>query len=307
MKRKFLSLLILPLFFLTGCTNKQTGISSGKEIASIGTTGGDLFYTANVDVKAGQILDCSISVTYSPSTWAQLDTSSVTKLGDDVVSVDVNEDGNIDYYYAKYIQIGEMQFTGSVRDSESDAAFSRGEYVCYRYNNVEKEDDALTDLIRYLDVSDSGTTNYKSNVEWYVSSVLNNNIKILKGTQNGDTMTYSDSGVSPIFPNNKAKKNDVESSWTSSINALLNYVKNLGQFNFVSNGYVNDDDLNQHNAIKVENNAYYINNGYSNGTYDDQAFEKIEGVSTTDINETNLRAYLTTLNNAYSRVEYESY
>lgn len=304
MKKKLLVSLIFPLL-MTSCASTETGVSSGIWTGNSNCPLGNVYYTSNVVVNQGVIQDISFKATYSPMVWARVADADLDKVETIEVENGLKYDGTLGtLHFAKYIQIGDMQFTGSLRDSESDGAnWAAGEYIKYRYNEVGKDDDALADLNRHLNVADAGTTNYMSNVNWYVESVLTDNIKIL--APSGET--FVDSGLKPSFYMDTKDRSLVDDSWSSSVKAVMSFIKDtLKKINFKN--IWEDADGNQHQTIPVmpSTEDWTYNVGFQDGIYD-QEYQTITGCKVADFDWSNMCSLLTCFNNAYARVEYESF
>lgn len=302
-----LSLLSLNL---TSCA--KTLNVKNYSLSAVKSQYGYRFAEVDVAVNDGVIESVSLEETYSPCTWARLSAEAVASLGEEnVVPVEgvTLEDGNtVTLNFAKYIQVCGDVWVGKERD-KNDTYYSNCEYI--QYSSTTSSDEVATDLMRYLNVKDSGTYQFASRVGKYYSDVVNSEIKIMKSK---DDKTYEATSITPYFPNEKCKRSENDSDWKSSIDALCTYLKGK-KLNF--NKEIRDKKSNRYDSLKIKDGEWTFNPTLVNyagsskkeveaQAKDENNYEKIEGCKSSVIDLTSLNGYFEAINNAFASVEYQS-
>lgn len=157
MNRKTLLLIsvLVLLLVLSGC-RKEDQILEGT---GYGITHKDYVGVAKIKVKDGVVEDLTLNEVLLPSTWAEI------SIGTDVPEDVVVADGK---WYAKYIVIGDRNFTGTVRDeplTEGAETFTK--------QTVKYSSDDIEDLYLWL-------RQPEDNSAWYAQKLLDNEAHIAK-------------------------------------------------------------------------------------------------------------------------------
>ncbi len=311
---KFMSSLALigSALSMAGCAKTIEAVAYGVD--KVASNYGIMIYKADVTVNNGKITGASLEETYSPNVWARI-TAEQAETIDSVSTKDFNGD---QIYFAKYIYVNGMNWKADV-DSETYKYLN--EYVVYSAIGASSED-AASDLIRYLSVSDSGQYKLGTFANTYFDDVMNDRIKILKNTskdkenkENKENLVLTDSGIAPSFPDGKKKKteNTACASWTSSANALCTYLTGKA-LNYKDR--VAESNFDNHSTIKVnDDGVWQYNPTLANTAAEDDAaiaaaeansWETITGCNAVDIKQMSLESYLYGFNQAFASVEYQS-
>lgn len=157
MKKKFIFLFIaiLSIVLLTACGDKETTLEG---------TGYGITYKDNVGVATMKVVDgvvdtVKLEEVFLPNTWAEVDKGDLTEAPDNVIVVG-------EKWYAKYIIIGDKQFTGTLR--EETLVINEVEYP---KQNIKYTADNIDDLYIWL-------TQSEENCKWYATEVLDGNASI---------------------------------------------------------------------------------------------------------------------------------
>lgn len=313
------SLLMAMALSLTGCAKEVSTSFYGLNSMTRDSEIGDTICKIDVSVNNGVITKASIEETYTPNVWARVSSSDLDKL--ETIKVTLDEGDPI--YYAKYIQIDNQVWIGSLRDENSSfAPRIHHEYVTYSVKGASSED-ANSDFLRYLSVQD--TTAYKlgTEVNAYYNAVMNDKIKLLDDKNNvaddaeNPVFDFVDSGVKPSFPNGKKLRSENERfvSWKGSVDALSKFV--IGRHMDYSLSAKDAFD-NSYYTLKAFDGEWAFNPSLLQaGTTDsdelakiqddDANWEKIQGCKVDDIkNSFALDVYFSGINEAYASLEYES-
>ncbi len=315
-KNKLLSaaLMFASVLPMTACAKEMKATCYGLNEYLHSEAYGDTIYKADVAVKDGKFTSVSIEETYSPNVWAKLDEASKTTLGEgNYLSVE-NSSGQT-LYYAKYIYVNGINWTGVARDEE-DSKFKPSihhEYV--RYYASTDDNSAEYDFMYYLKTTDSDQYKLGSFCNTYFNDVKDGNIKILKNAGAGDAMDLKDSGITPSFPNGKKSRSENDATWKASADALCKYLVGKN-FNFVEQ--LEDDDLDKHKTLKADGGVWYYNPTLSQmatgskasaataAEENDNNWQEITDCKTSAIGYDSLVGYLSGINQAYASVEYDS-
>ena len=304
---KFMSSLALigSALSMAGCAKTVEAVAYGVD--KVASNYGIMIYKADVTVNNGKITGASLEETYSPNVWARI-TAEQAETIDSVSTKDFNGD---QIYFAKYIYVNGMNWKADV-DSETYNYLN--EYVVYSAIGASSED-AASDLIRYLSVSDSGQYKLGTFANTYFDDVMNGNIKILKNTsKDKDNLVLTDSGIAPSFPNGKKKSENTSCvGWVNSSKALCTYLtgKSLNYKDRVA-----DSNLDNHDTLQVnDDGVWQYNPTLASVTAEDDAaiaaaeansWETITGCNAVDIKQMSLESYLYGFNQAFASVEYQS-
>lgn len=313
------SLLMTMALSLTGCAKEVSTSFYGLNKYTRDCEIGDTVCKIDVSVNNGAITKASIEETYTPNVWARVSSSDLDRLETVKVTLDEGETR----YYAKYIQIDNQVWVGSVRkEGSSFAPDVHHEYVTYSVRGASDED-ANSDFLRYLSVQD--TTAYKlgEEVNAYYNAVMNDKIKLLDDKNDvaddaeDPNYDFVDSGVKPSFPDGKKLRSENErfSSWKSSVDALCKFM--IGRhMNYAISAKDDFDDT--YDTLKAIDGEWAFNPSLLQaGTKDsdelakiqddDANWEKIEGCKVDDIKSSDaLDVYFNGINEAYASLEYES-
>lgn len=307
---KTLLLCFLSLPILAGCGGQTVaatcyGLETGKK------GWGNYVFKASLSVNQDIIKSMDFEEVYMPSVWARVDPKEKTDAT--IETIDVNEvnlyDGNVGtVHFAKNIVVDDMVFEGVLRSDsvDSDGPYLNvGDYVRYCKKGVTSTEDALSDLERYLDVSDSSFYKLGTNYGWYFNAVKNGKIHAYGSKTNS---TALDVDYTLTWPNGKMMRNedDAFASWSSSVKSLTTYFTGK-RLNYIYT--VTDDQNNDWVSFRrnEDTGEYEYNPGFSQGIYSNDNFEAITGCHYADISTLNLLAYMTAFNSAYQSVEYASF
>jgi hypothetical protein len=134
----------------------------------------DYVGVVNLVVLDGVIQDVEIDEYYLPYTWAKVAVTGETAPADVVVVP-----GTTPAWYAKYIVIGDKQFTGVLRDAAYEA-----DGVTYSKQMVKYSATGVDDLLVWL-LAD------EANCEWYVEQLIAGKAFVAKDTFAVNTSLYT--------------------------------------------------------------------------------------------------------------------
>lgn len=324
----------LVMGLLPGCSSMTTG--EGYALDG-GSTFGNYIIRATTSLSQGNIVAATLEETYSPCLWARVNPDEFT---DSVIpTIDVDGVTLLDgttgtVHFAKYIQIGDLTLTGSLRDSENadDSSYMDvGEYIDYRIDSIPDGGSTPSDLVKYMAVTDAGTDKtgtYKlgSRYNWYFNAVKTGAIyawgskksSLPQGIKREDSVSSAsssetetivrDKAYSLTFPDGNYLRNDSTAfaSWSAAAESLTAFMVQLKQLNYVYS--TTDADNNVKKCIKVDSadKTYLYNTGYAQGVFSDDNWLRIEGCKSTDVSLNSIKAYFDILNRCYASVEYDS-
>ena len=313
------SLLMTMALSLTGCAKEVSTSYYGLNTYTRDSEIGDTVAKIDVSVNNGIITKASIEETYTPNVWARVSSSDLDKLE----TIKVTLDGGEAIYYAKYIQIDNQVWIGSLRDEDSTFKPDiHHEYVTYSVRGAGDED-AKSDLLRYLSVKDTTAYNLGTDVNAYYNAVMNDKIKLLDDKNNvapdakEPNYDFADSGVKPSFPNGKKLRSENEkySSWKSSVDAICKFAVGKKLNYSIS---VKDDFDDSYYTLKAIDGEWAYNSklqGTDTKNPDELAkiqdedgnWEKMTGCKLADIKSNfALDFYFAGVNEAFASLEYES-
>lgn len=314
MKKKakgFLALSLLLGGILTSCSSHvQTGVCYSSDR---GTYFGDYISRTTVVVNDGYIASAQIEETYSPCVWARVNPNEMT--ADSIETIEVDDaklfDGTTGkIYLAKHIKVGDMAFTGALRDvtdTDDDALYERGEYVDYTWDDLPSgTTDSSTyplDLFKYLSVADSDTYKLGSRYKWYFDAVEDGDIHAY-GSITGSTSYDVDYSLG--FPGSSYLRSSYSdsSSWHDAVDSLCSFTEGK-RLNYVYK--VTDSATgNSYKSLKASDGVWCYNPGYAEGTYSDDNWETVTGVTSSTISLDSIKSYFDSLNKAFASVEFSS-
>jgi len=151
----FIFILFIVICSLFACDTDQTNEATGYGIVHKDYVG-----FANIKVTNGTVETLTIDEAYLPNTWAKVEKSE-GEAPDDVLVAE-------DYWYGKYIVIGDDNFVGVVRETALEINGN-----AYPKQTVKYSTDGVDDLFIWLN-------NSEANCEWYVNEVTAGNAFVAK-------------------------------------------------------------------------------------------------------------------------------
>ncbi len=328
MKKKILSLCILPFLLpLTSCAKEVTGTCYYQDVSTTFAYG-NLYLKTDVTAYNDKIQDLKIDATYSPSVWARVSASDATKLGEENVFT-VNNVKQLDgsdaatTTFAKYIQIGSTVYEGHARTEDEEANYSStGEVTVYSQIGFVGKDDQKADLARYFSTLPTDTYHLYPRIEEYYTAVTSGNIKILTAskTDKSSTATYAASDVKPAFPNNSpllSGAGDKFAYFETGVASLKEFFSGKAiNFNYLTPLFSDNREgtaSENHALFKTIDGTWHYNtyqteidwNDASKVADVDNHWEDLK-LSATAFSLNDVRAFFTSINNAFASVEYAS-
>lgn len=312
---------LIPLLLsLVGCKKTR---SATCYIQDIGTKTAEGYYAIKTDVTVtGGVIDSvSFHETYSANRWARVSKEDISKVETiEVPASYLGEDATESIHLAKHIFVNGRNWTGTLRDSDEEPGFvNKGEFVCYKADNCDNDQDSRRDLQVYLNVIDADHYKLGSFTNTYYQDVRNDRIKILKeesrtkDESGAESYTYSDSSVSPYFPNGEKdrRKQASEAGFVSSVTALENFLKGK-KLNY--HDRITDANLDFHDTIKGTDGIWQYNPSYAFTDFTDSAkaeeaekkWETITDCKIADRPRDTLNSLMDSANRAFASVEFSS-
>lgn len=317
-KTKVLLPLTLSLLSMNLTSCAKTLDTKNYSISAVKSMYGYKFAQVDVTVTDGVIDKVTIDETYSPCTWARLTETDAASLGEDnfisVENVTLEDGTEGTLNFAKYIQVCGDTWVGNVREEiEKNVYYKACEYI--QYSSMTSSDEDATDLLRYLNVSDTDVYQFASRVGKYYTDVMNGDIKILKAKDaEAEKIECEETSIAPYFPNGKKNRSDNEPEWKTSIDALCAYFAGK-KLNY--NDKIYDKRNNRYDSLKIKDGEWTFSPGLADYAglaaktvkayaEDESNFEKIEGCKSAAIDITSLGGYFKAVNNAFASLEYKS-
>lgn len=316
-KTKVLLPLTLSLLSMNLTSCAKTLETKNYSISDVKSMYGYKFAQVDVTVTDGVIDKVTIDETYSPCTWARLSETDAATLGEDnllsVKNVTLEDGTEGTLKFAKYIQMCGDTWVGSIREDIEGKYYKACEYI--QYSSMTSSDEAATDLLRYLNVSDTDTYQFASRVGKYYTDVMNGDIKILKAKDpKAEKVECEATSITPYFPNGKKNRSDNEPEWKTSIDALCAYFAGK-KLNYKDE--IRDKKNNRYDSFKIKDGEWTYSPGLADyaglaaktvKAYADDTsnYEKIEGCKSAVIDITSLGGYFKAANNAFASLEYTS-
>lgn len=230
-KKYFGLILLMMLLCLIGCKSNDTDMPKEKEASAYGIVNKAYVGKATVKIKNDKIVDVTYDEAFLPQSWANVNYTleEEKELPDDLVNYVKDEESS---YYAKYISINDIIFTGTIR--ENDLVLDNTTYIAQTINYAS---DKIPDLFAYLYNSDA-------NCQWYFDAVKNGKVFICD--KDGKKIdTYESLNTYGWLKSEGKYWNASEDSplgWKGNIDAMVDYLKDKALTNLDSSKFVKDTD-----------------------------------------------------------------
>lgn len=274
------------------------------------------YLKTDMTVTSGRVSSLDIKEVFSPMAWARIDLADYPAIGDDYIAIEnmyLDETTVGTGYFAKYIQIGDYVFEGSIRNTSSYSDNSvnyrfctYGQSIVWKWVDIPSTVTSSTtyplDLDDYLTV-DTSTYVLYPRMLWYIDCLESGNAHIVTNYVSSSSYDKAD----PNYPEGKIYRNELstETEFAAGIDALENYL--TGKQIRYAYSTTNTADKENYRSLSTDSSGTWrYNPGYTLGEFSDDNWETITGLTDSILSLEQIQSYFSCVNIAFASCEFAS-